>query len=255
MARIGRMLRLVGAENLASALGTKEFSPLLAVHIVSWLPLAWLLFDYFTGNLTVNPIQAATIRTGKYALIWLLLSLACTPLNSLLGWRWALKLRRPLGLYAFMYAAVHVFIFAAIDYAFTWGLLITEVALKPYIIVGLTAFTILSLLALTSFRWWVKRLGKNWKRLHRLVYLAAVLVIVHYAWAAKGDVLQLSGDTIQPFAFGLAVALLLLVRVPFIRHGVKRLRSRLSGQIPPSPLARHKKVRYNSKSEEQIVEG
>jgi methionine sulfoxide reductase heme-binding subunit len=244
------MLRRVGAENLSSLLGAKAFSPLLAVHLVSWLPLAWLLFDYLTGNLTVNPIQAATIRTGKYALIWLVLSLACTPLHSLLGWRGALKLRRPLGLYAFMYAAVHVFIFVAIDYAFAWGLLATEVVLKPYIIMGLSAFTMLSLLALTSFRWWMRRLGKNWKRLHRLVYLAAVLVIVHYAWAAKGDVLQLSGDTIQPFAFGLAVALLLLARVPFIHQAVKRLRSRPGGQTAPASLARHKKVGYNSKSEE-----
>jgi methionine sulfoxide reductase heme-binding subunit len=213
----------------------KELSPLRAVHVVSWVPLAWLLFDYFSGNLTVNPIQAATIRTGKYALIWLVLSLTCTPLNSLFGWRWALRLRRPLGLYAFMYAAVHVFIFVAIDYAFAWGLLVSEVALKPYIVVGLSAFTILFLLALTSFRWWMKRLGKNWKRLHRLVYLAAVLVIVHYAWAAKGDVLQLSGDSQQPFAFGLAVALLLLVRLSFLRRGVKWLRSQGAVQTVPTP--------------------
>jgi methionine sulfoxide reductase heme-binding subunit len=205
------------------------FSPLLAlVHLLSWAPLVWLLFDYATGNLTVNPIQEATIRTGKYALIWLVLSLACTPLNTLFGWRRALALRRPLGLYAFMYAAVHVFIFVALDYAFAWGLLLSEVALKPYIIVGVSAFSILFLLALTSFRWWMRRLGKHWKRLHRLVYLAAVLAVTHYAWAAKGDVLQLSGDTLQPFAFALAVGLLLLVRLPLVRRHARRFRSQHS---------------------------
>jgi methionine sulfoxide reductase heme-binding subunit len=228
MGLIGRIVRRVGAFNYSPLARTNVLSPLFIVHVISWLPLLWLLFDYFSGNLTVNPIQAATIRTGKYALIWLVLSLVCTPLNSLFGWRRALQLRRPLGLYTFLYAAVHVFIFVAIDYAFAWSLLLSEVAVKPYIIVGLSAFTILFLLALTSFRWWMRRLGKNWKRLHRLVYLAAVLAIVHYAWAAKGDVLQLSGDTVQPFAFGLAVALLLLVRLPIVRQSVQRLRSRRS---------------------------
>jgi methionine sulfoxide reductase heme-binding subunit len=204
------------------------------VHLTALVLLIWLLFDYVTDNLTVNPIQAATIRTGRYALYFLVVSLACTPLNTLFGWRETLKIRRPLGLYAFIFAAIHVFIFAVWDYALEWEFLLEDLFTKQYTLVGLATFTILLLLAITSFQWWMRRLGKNWKRLHRLVYLAAVLAVVHYAWAVKGDLLQLSGDILRPFAFAVAVTLLLVVRIPLVRQTAVRWRLRLLRPAPSS---------------------
>jgi len=207
----------------------------ILVHGAAWGLVAWLLWDYFTGNLTFNPIQAATLRTGKYALILLVLSLACTPLNTIFGFRQALKLRRALGLYAFMFVAIHFAIFIGVDYAFNWEFIRLEVLDKRFVVVGFSAGLILSALALTSFRWWMKRLGKNWKRLHKLVYLAGIMVIVHYAWAKKGDLLSLQGDVIQPLIFGLIILLLLLLRIPVVRRFISNLRMRLIRRRPQTP--------------------
>ena len=209
-----------------------KFSRLqIIAHIGAWLPLLWLLWDNYAGNLSINPIQELTQRTGKYALVMLVLSLAITPLTTLSGLRQLVKLRRPLGLYAFLYAALHFFIFIGLDYAFDWNLLRGELFEKRYILVGLSALLILSALALTSFKWWMKRLGKNWKRLHRLVYLASGLVIVHFGWSQKGDFLRLQGDVGQPLAFGLAVALLLMVRIPPVRRRASQLRQALKSRL------------------------
>ncbi|MBN1148308.1 MAG: sulfoxide reductase heme-binding subunit YedZ [Anaerolineales bacterium] len=210
-------------------IGVYKFSPLqIMVHAVAWLLLAWLAGDYFGGNLGVNPIQAATQRAGRYAIVFLILSLACTPLNTLFGLRQALSARRALGLYAFAFAALHLLIFAWLDFAFDWSLLKLEVAEKRYILVGLAAFTILALLAATSFKWWMKRLGKNWKRLHRLVYLAGLLVVLHYAWAKKGDLLRLQGDIWWPLLAGIIVSTLLVLRLPAVRRAASQQRARLS---------------------------
>jgi methionine sulfoxide reductase heme-binding subunit len=200
----------------------------IGVHLLAVLPGLWLAFEYFTGRLGVNPIQALTLRTGKLALVMLMLSLVCTPVNTLFGFRPAVKARRPLGLYAFFYALTHLMIFSGLDFGFDWGLLSQEVTEKPYIWVGLSAFTILSILAVTSFRWWMKRLGKNWKRLHRLVYIAGVLVVVHYAWVVKGDILTLQGDILQPLAFGGVLALMLLVRLPAVRRWIAAWKGKIS---------------------------
>jgi sulfoxide reductase heme-binding subunit YedZ len=207
----------------------------IITHIGAWLPLLWLLWDNYAGNLSINPIQELTQRTGKYALVMLVLSISITPLTTLTGLRQFIKLRRPLGLYAFLYAALHFSIFIGLDYAFDWSLLRGELFEKRYILVGLGALLILSALAITSFKWWMKRLGKNWKRLHRLVYLASALVIVHFGWSQKGDFLRLQGDVGQPLAFGLAVALLLVVRIPPVRRRASRLQQRLKTALNSLP--------------------
>lgn len=205
----------------------RKLSPLqIAVHLAFWGLAGWLAWDALNGNLTVNPIQAATQRTGKYALIFLVVSLACTPLNTFFGFRQALTARRAFGVYAFLWAAVHFAIFIWIDYGFAWEFIKIEIVEKRYIIVGATALTILTALAATSFKFAQKRMGKNWKRLHRLVYIAAPLVILHYAWARKGDLFSLRGDVVQPLLFGAAVALLLAARLPFVRRTAARLRAR-----------------------------
>lgn len=203
----------------------KVFLFRIIVHTGAWIPLAWLAWEAYAGNLGVNPIQAATQRTGKIALTLLVLSLACTPLNTFFNLRAAIKVRRALGLYAFLYAVIHVFIFTGLDYGFNWSFLKGELLEKPYIWVGLSTFTILAALAITSFDWWKKRLGKKWKLLHRLIYLAGILVIIHFSWAVKGDVLRLSGDIWQPLSYGFAVLLLLVARIPTVRRWAVRLRA------------------------------
>jgi methionine sulfoxide reductase heme-binding subunit len=197
-----------------------------AMHIGSWMPLMVLVVNYFGDNLTANPIQAAEQRTGLTALVLLMLSLACTPVHLLTGSNRVIKLRRPLGLYAFLYAAIHLFIFTVLDYGLDWQELINSLVEKRFILVGAAAFIALLLLAVTSFKWWMKKLGKNWRRLHALVYPAGALVVLHYGWSVKGDLLRLSGNIRQPLIYGLVLLFLLALRLPPVRRAVVRLRRR-----------------------------
>lgn len=193
-----------------------------AAHLGGWLPLILLAYDLWQGNLSINPIQDATQRTGRAAILFLTLSLACTPL-TLLGWREPSKIRRALGLYAFFYAGLHLLIFTGLDYGFNWRLLTTDLSTKPYILAGLTAFAILLALAITSFQWWMKKLGKHWKSLHRLVYLAAIIVLIHYFWAVKGDLLRLTGSIGRPLIFAAFITIFLLMRLPVVRRRLKAI--------------------------------
>lgn len=189
----------------------------IVVHVVAWMPLVYLIWAAASGNLTVNPIQAATQRTGYAALVLLMLALLCTPLNTIFKLKQALKIRRALGLYAFLYATIHFLLFAGVDYRFNLEFIFADTAKKPFVWVGLTTLLILLVLAVTSFQWAMKRLGKNWKRLHRLVYLAGVLDVIHYAWAKKANLFALSGDVWQPLLFAVLVILLLVLRIPALR--------------------------------------
>jgi sulfoxide reductase heme-binding subunit YedZ len=188
------------------------------VHLAAWAPLIVLIVDALNDNLTVNPIQAATQRTGQAAIILLILSLACTPISTYLGWKDAVKLRRALGLYAFMYAAIHFVLFFVVDFGLQFDLILREFVEKRYLWVGLPAFIILVVLAATSFRWAMKRLGKNWKRLHRLIYLGAILVVLHLAFVIKGDLFTLSGDVWKPLAAAITIGMLLIARLPPLRR-------------------------------------
>jgi sulfoxide reductase heme-binding subunit YedZ len=186
------------------------------VHLAALVPLAWLIFDYLTDNLTFNPIQAATFRTGRYAIVLLVLSLACTPINTIFGFRQAIKVRRALGLYAFMYASIHFMIFLGVDYGFDIGLIFEEIVNKRYIIAGFTAGLILLPLAITSTKGWMRRLGIRWKQLHKLVYLAGLLAVTHYIWVVKSDYRV-------PLTVGVIIVLLLLTRIPGIRKYLANL--------------------------------
>jgi len=205
-----------------------RYTPLqIAVHIYAWSALAHILFDFITGNISPNPIQELEQRTGRHAITLLVLSLACTPLNTLFKWSEPLKRRRTLGLYAFMYATIHVMIFINLDYGLAWSLIIQTVFEKPYIVVGLIGFLMLIPLAWTSFDIWKKRLGKNWKRLHQLIYLIAPLLVLHYAWGKKGDFFALQGEIIRPLIYGLVVVLFLVMRIPVVRRTLASLPSRI----------------------------
>lgn len=204
-----------------------RFTPLqIIVHLGACTPLLLLVFDLFAGRLSVNPIQDVEQRTGRAAILLLVLTLACTPLNTIFGWREAPKRRRALGLYAFMYAAFHMLVFVGLDYTLSWSLIWDAVLEKRYILVGALTFLILLPMAITSFKYWMKRLGKNWKRLHRLIYLAAPLAVLHYAWAKKGDLFLLRGDIIRPLIYALIVILLLLLRLPPVRRQLSSIHRR-----------------------------
>jgi methionine sulfoxide reductase heme-binding subunit len=196
------------------------------IHILGWLPLIYLLFEFFSAGLSVNPIQDVEQRLGRFAVYFLIASLACTPLFTLTGWREPLKRRRLLGLYCFMYASLHVLTFIGLDYGFNLELILGIVFKKPYAIVGLATFLLLLPMAVTSFRWWQKKLGRKWTSLHRLVYLAGLLDILHYAWAKKGNIFTLSGDILQPLLWGLLLLLLLALRLPPVRRWASALRQR-----------------------------
>jgi len=202
----------------------------LAVHAGAWAPLIWLVWDYYSNNLSVNPIQDITSRTGKPALVLLVLSLACTPLNTLFGFRQALRVRRALGLYAFLYVCLHLLTFVWLDYGLDPQLLGEAIFEKRYALVGFTAFLILLPIALTSTKGWMKRLGQGWKRLHRWVYVAALLAVVHYVWLVKADIRE-------PLLYGGIVVFLLLVRLPAVRRRVSNVIPSLRRSPPERPPA------------------
>jgi sulfoxide reductase heme-binding subunit YedZ len=200
----------------------------IAVHVLAWLPLLVLLWDALNNNLTANPIQTVTFRTGKFALLFLTLSLSITPLHTITGWNPLIRVRRALGLYAFMYAGLHFLTFSGLDYGFALDLILAELTQKPYIIAGFSALVILLALALTSTKGWQRRLRQNWRRLHRLVYAASILVIVHYIWLVKNH----QGE---PWIWGAVVAFLLIMRIPPVRRAVVAGRLRLAQKRRPGP--------------------
>jgi len=155
----------------------------ILTHVGSLLPLACLAW-YYWRRLLFDSIQQITSSTGKTALVLLLLSLACTPV-AVLGFKRVRHIRRALGLYAFLYASLHGLTFVGWDYGFNLRFLKPAILDQRFVLAGSAAFLLLLPLAVTSTRSWQKRLGKNWRRLHRLVYLASILVIAHFMWLVK----------------------------------------------------------------------
>lgn len=192
----------------------------IGYHAIGLFPLAWLIFDYWFGFLGPEPIRAMILRTGKAAIIMLTLSLACTPANIILGWKQAIVVRRPLGLYAFMYVCLHLLIFVWLDYGLMMQLVVEEIIKRRYALVGFAAFLLLLPLALTSNKWSQKRLGKKWKTLHKFVYLIGILAVIHYIWLVKNAYAQ-------PLIFAAIVGFLLLVRVGPVKQFFLRTRRRI----------------------------
>jgi methionine sulfoxide reductase heme-binding subunit len=204
------------------------YTPLqIAIHVYAWSELIFLLFDFFTGRLSANPIQDLERRTGRHAITLLVLLLMCTPINTIFKWSEPLKRRRALGLYTFMYVTIHMIIFVDLDFGLAWSRLYKEVIEKPRLIVGAMAFLILIPLAITSFDIWKKRLGKNWKRLHQLVYLIAPLAVLHYVWSKKGNILTLQGEIARPLIYGIIIAIFLIFRIPPVRKALASFSSRV----------------------------
>ena len=200
-----------------------------AVTLAALAPLATLAWNGWHGALGVDPVNTINNLSGRAALIVLFLSMACTPLNTIFGFRRALTVRKSLGLIAFAYASLHLLNFVGLDYGFDFGLIVQDAALdKPYILAGSAALLILLLLATTSTRAGMRRLGKNWKRLHRFVYVAGALVVLHFLWQAKAT------ERWEPLVYGAILALLLFVRIPAVRQWLVTQRKRLTGRATPA---------------------
>lgn len=173
-----------------------------AVITLALLPLAGLVLGAARGALGANPVETITHETGGWALRLLLAPLAITPLRRFAGWTFLAPWRRSLGLLAFFYATLHFATFLALDLGFELSALAEEVAERPYVTLGFTALLLLTPLALTSTRAWQRRLGRRWLTLHRLVYVAAGLAVLHFLWLVKADLAE-------PLAYAAVLAALL----------------------------------------------
>lgn len=160
----------------------------LVVWIGAGWPLAVGLYRWFLGDrLGADPVAWMTLTSGTAAIVLLIASLAVTPLRKLSGWNGVQKVRRLTGLWAFAYAAIHVAVYAVLDQGLAWSFILEDVTERRFTVVGALAFLLLMPLAVTSTRGWIRRLGKNWTRLHWLVYPASLLALLHYTWGQKAD--------------------------------------------------------------------
>jgi len=195
-----------------------------AANWVIWLPALVILVLFLTDALSFNPIRTALHWMGRFAVGFFVLSLAVTPLVTLTGASSLAVLRRPLGLAAFYYAALHLLIYITVDQNFNWLQLWRSFTLQPFIWVGAAAFFILLILGVTAIKKVMRKLGKRWKVLQRLAYLGVFVVLVHYAMARKGNLFTLQGDITVPLILLGITLVLLVLRLPFIRKGILRLR-------------------------------
>ena len=196
---------------------SQHYQVSVLVYFAGFMPLILLFGAYNRGELGFNPFESILHRTGQIAVVFLILSLAATPINWLFKTPLIRRLRKPLGLFAALYAGLHFLTFALWDYGLDFALIWSEIQKRPFILIGVIALLILLILAATSFRFWQRKLGKGWVWLHRLVYLAGMLVVAHYLLSVKGDLLSLQGDYTAPLIAGGVLLLLLAVRLPFVR--------------------------------------
>ena len=183
---------------------------LIATHLAALTPLLLLALAWSGGRLGANPIREITLRTGRAALTLLVLSLAVTPVRLIASLATIGRLRKPLGLYAFLYLTLHLLTYVGLDFGFNLSFLWPDVRQQRFVQVGLLSFLLLLPLAVTSTRRWQKRLGRNWKRLHKLAYPASALAVLHFFWLVKGD-------WRRPLAAAIVLALLLLARLSPVR--------------------------------------
>ena len=189
-------------------MGTRKLDWLkIVVHAAALAPLVVLVFQYWQGNLGPDATGQAIRRTGRYAIVILILSLIPTAVRLVTGSASLLKVRRILGLYAFAYVIVHLLGFAWLDYGFELKFLLPALVSGRRTLAGLASLALLVPLAITSTKGWMKRLGKNWRRLHRLTYAASGLAVLHYVWTFK----ELR---VAPVVAGVVLLLLLAVRLP-----------------------------------------
>lgn len=193
----------------------------IAIWVCALLPLARLIWLGFHDDLSANPVEFVERSTGTSALIFLLITLSMTPIRLLTRQVWQIQLRRMLGLWMFFYACLHITTYVWLDYSFLWTDIVKDIIKHPYVIVGFTAFMLTIPLAITSNNFMIKRLKKNWKKLHQVVYLIAILAILHFWWLVKKDVTE-------PFYYAAVLVILLSIRLYYKYSGNKHLNSKSS---------------------------
>ena len=176
------------------------------VWMVCLAPAVWLGLEAAMDGLGANPIEEITHRTGWWALLLLTATLAVTPARRITAQPGLVRYRRLIGLFAFFYATLHFLTYLVLDQFFGWSYIIEDIAERPFITVGFGAWLILLALAVTSTRGWIRRLRRNWQRLHRMVYVAAVAGGIHFLWKVKAD-------TREPLIFLILITALLAYRV------------------------------------------
>ncbi|HET8656862.1 MAG TPA: protein-methionine-sulfoxide reductase heme-binding subunit MsrQ [Longimicrobiaceae bacterium] len=174
------------------------------------MPFLVTLQDALTDGLGADPVKAITHRTGWWTLFFLLVTLSITPLRRLTRWNRLAQYRRMLGLFAFFYATLHLLTYVVLDQTLDLSYVGEDIAKRPYITIGFTAWLLLLPLALTSTKGWIRRLGKRWQKLHALIYVVAPLGVMHFLWLVKAD-------TREPMIFGSILLGLLLLRLPRVR--------------------------------------
>jgi methionine sulfoxide reductase heme-binding subunit len=185
--------------------GARLVKPL--VFAASLAPLAWLSWGAWQGRLGANPIETITHSTGLWTLRFMLITLAVTPVRWLTGRNDLIRVRRMLGLFAFFYGSLHLLTYVWLDQFFDWSAIVKDVAKRPFITAGFSAYVSLVPLALTSTAGMIRRLGgRAWRRLHRLAYAAAALGVIHYWWLVKADIRP-------PRNYAIVLAIILLTRV------------------------------------------
>ena len=189
-----------------------------AIFAAALVPAAALVYGFFTNDLTANPIDYITDTTGYTAISLLMISLSVTPLRRLTGWNEVIKLRRMLGLLAFFYACLHFSTWLVLDWFFDFASMAADIAERPFITMGMATFLLLIPLAATSTAGMIRRLGKRWQQLHRLVYVAGLTAVIHFWWVVKADFRE-------PRLFALALSILLAFRA------WRTLRTRLSSRF------------------------
>jgi methionine sulfoxide reductase heme-binding subunit len=179
----------------------------IAIFLAALVPLERLAWKAFHDGLGANPVEVITHSTGDWTLILVLTTLSITPLRKLTKQYWLIGMRRMIGLFAFFYGCLHFTTYIWLDKFFDVHEMIKDVYKRPFITAGFTAFMLLIPLALTSTQGWIRRLGgKNWQRLHRLIYVTAIAGVVHYIWLVKADLRK-------PLEYAFVLGVLLLYRV------------------------------------------
>ncbi len=179
----------------------------IGIFLAALVPLGRLAWKAFHNGLGANPIEVITHSTGDWTLILILTTLSITPLRKLTRQYWLIGVRRMIGLFAFFYGTLHFTTYIWFDKFFDWHEMIKDIGKRPFITVGFSAFVLLIPLAITSTAGWIRRLGgKNWQRLHRLIYVTAILGVIHYIWLVKADLRK-------PLQFACVLGVLLLYRV------------------------------------------
>jgi methionine sulfoxide reductase heme-binding subunit len=177
-----------------------------AVFLACLIPFGQLAYKAYAGDLGVNPIETITHFTGDWALIFLLVTLSVTPLRKISGWNGLIKFRRMLGLFAFFYALLHFSTYIVLDHFFDFQRITKDIVKRPYVTIGFIGFVLMIPLAITSTAAMVRRLGKRWQKLHRLVYISAIAGVIHFYWLVKADIRR-------PLQYATVLALLLGFRL------------------------------------------